>query len=559
MSEMRENQENQKNTENQGNPVYVAENETTDAGMDTFFADSPAVNSDSGTSGAETAPRQGMSHNVKYLLAGVLALVILGSALTILLLISKQQEDSPLLDTDSLAEELLDEEDKTILVNPGKSDDLEKIEISNSRNSENFRVYLQTPATDESSAVYTIEGLEDVALDTGLISTLVNNASELSANSLVTENLPETDLNKYGLDQPAADVVMHYADGTDFAFSVGNASPMDDSATYCLINQNLYLVKSSLMANYQKASTSFVSSTILEDPGTENRPIVRFLWISRDDLDYTISLEYDEETASDDTVGGTASTYRMVEPVPVFLNAEKSSDIINGMFGLSATEIVQIHPSESDIMRAGIDHPFCTVSMHCDDGNTYVLYFGNSYTTENGTAAYYAYLEGGNLLYGVSETRAVWTSVLPGDIHSANIFNTYVWDIADLDIMTDSQELHFSGSGSDASDYTVTKNGQDCDTERFRLLYRFLLNIYGDELFFETDLPAGDPDVEIKLRTQDGKEDYKVTFYQTSDLNGIIAFNDIPTYKIRASCIDTIRHNLEIFDNPEEEFILTWQ
>ncbi|MDE6087040.1 MAG: DUF4340 domain-containing protein [Oscillospiraceae bacterium] len=544
---MNENQE-----KNQENPVYIAENETTDAGMETFFADSPAVN-------YETAPQPGMSRNVKYLIAGVLALVILGTALTILLLLSKQQEDSQPIDTDSLAEQLLDDEDKAVLVNPQEADDLQAIEISNPGNSENFRVYLKTPATEESNAVYTIEGLEDVALDTGLISTLVNNASELSANSLVSENIPDSELSKYGLNQPAADVIMHYADGTDFAFSVGNPSPMDDSATYCLINQNLYLVKTSLMANYQKASSSFVSSTILEDPGDENRPIVETLRIARENLDYDIVLEYDEETASDDTVGGTASQHKMIEPVPVFLNVERSSDIISGMFGLTAVEVAQIHPSESDLIRAGIDHPFCTVTMQCDDGNQYILHFGKSYTTKNDTSAYYAYLEGVNLLYGVSESRAVWTSVLPGDIHSANIFNTYVWDIADLDIITDSQELHFSGTGTGSDDYTVTKNGETCDTERFRLLYRFLLNIYGDELFFETDLPAGDPDVEISLRTQDGKEDYKITFYQTSDLNGIIAVDDIPTYKIRSSCIDTIRHNLEIFDNPDEEFILTWQ
>ncbi|MDE5769963.1 MAG: DUF4340 domain-containing protein [Oscillospiraceae bacterium] len=544
----------EKQEKNQEKPVYIAENETTDTGMDTFFADSPvSANQNTGT------VKQGMSRNLKILIAGILVLVILGAALTILLLLSKQQEDSQPIDTDSLAEQLLDDEDKAILVNPEKSEDVQEIEISHSGNSENFRVYLQTPAIDEFNAIYTIEGLEDVTLDTGLISTLVNNASELSANSLVTENIPDSELSKYGLDQPLADVIMHYTDDTDFAFSVGNPFPMDNSATYCLINQNLYLVKTSLMANYQKASSSFVSSTILEDPGEENQPIVETLRIARENLDYDIVLEYDEETASDDTVGGTASHHKMIEPVPVFLNVEKSSDIISSMFGLTAVEVAQIHPSESDLIRAGIDHPFCTVTMQCNDSNQYILHFGNSYTTENGTAAYYAYLEGVNLLYGVSESRAVWTSVLPGDIHSANIFNTYVWDIADLDIVTDSQELHFSGTGTEASNYTVTKNGETCDTERFRLLYRFLLNIYGDELFFETELPAGDPDVEISLRTQDGKENYKITFYQTSALNGIIACNDIPTYKIRSSCIETIRHNLEIFDNPDEEFILTWQ
>ncbi|MDE7122432.1 MAG: DUF4340 domain-containing protein, partial [Oscillospiraceae bacterium] len=227
MSEIHNNQENQEQ------PIYIAENETTDAGMDTFFADSPISANANQNPGTE---KQGMSRNLKSLIAGILVLVILGAALTIILLLGKQQEDAQPIDTDSLAEQLLDDEDKAVLVNPEKSEDLQAIEISNS---ETFRVYLENSENSE-NPVYQIEGLEDVNLDTGLISTLVNNASELSANSLVTENIPDSELSKYGLDQPLASVVMHYADGTDFAFSVGNPSPMDNSATYCFINQNLY-------------------------------------------------------------------------------------------------------------------------------------------------------------------------------------------------------------------------------------------------------------------------------------------------------------------------------
>ena len=119
--------------------------------------------------------------------------------------------------------------------------------------------------------------------------------------------------------------------------------------------------------------------------------------------------------------------------------------------------------------------------------------------------------------------------------------------------------MHFVGSGEDADSYIVTKNNESCDTERFRLLYRFLLNIYGDELFFETDLPSTNPDVEVHLTTQDNKEDYTISFYKLTDMNAMIAVNGVPTYKIRSSCIDTIWHNLEIFDNFDEEFSLTWQ
>ena len=196
--------------------------------------------------------------------------------------------------------------------------------------------------------------------------------------------------------------------------------------------------------------------------------------------------------------------------------------------------------------------------MNCDDGNSYVLKFGNTYATANGTAAYYAYLDGTDILYGIAETRAVWATIQPGDITSANIFGTYVWNIGTLDIKGNGSELHFVGEG-DRDDYTVTKNGETCDTERFRLLYKFFLYIYGEELYLDAEVPDKAPDAEVHLTTQDGTEDYTVSFYKLEGLNAVITVNGTPTYKIRSSCIDTIWHNMEIFDNPDEDFSMTWQ
>ena len=197
--------------------------------------------------------------------------------------------------------------------------------------------------------------------------------------------------------------------------------------------------------------------------------------------------------------------------------------------------------------------------MACDDGNTYVLKLGNTYTTENGTSAYYAVLEGTDILYGIAETRAVWATVQAGDITSANIFGTYVWDIANLDVTAGNEKLTFIGEGTEQNDYTVTKNGETCDTERFRQFYKFLLYVYGEELYLDAELPASEPDVNVHLTSQDGKEDYTIAFYKMGGLNAMIAVNGTPTYKIRSSCVDTLLHNIEIFDNTDEEFIMTWQ
>ncbi len=513
------------------------------AGLDTFFADAPAAQKAEQKTG-------GMSKNVKGLIIGASALVLLGGGLTAALLLGGNDENGGVgSSSDSTA---ATDAAEMISLNESLAENLTKIEITST---DTFTVYRRTEATDSEAAVYAIKGMEDIPMSTNLLSTLVNNASSLSANQLVEENA--ADLSKYGLADPSAEVTMHYADGAQFTIEVGAESPMDSTMMYCAVDGDVYLVKSSLMSNYTMDPLFFVSTTVLEEPAEEDYPIVESVRIQREDWDYDIYLEhaYDEET--DDATGGTAASHVMLEPVFSYLNLQHSVDVTNGMFGLSAIEVAAVHPTDSELKEAGIMVPFCTVTMKCDDGNTYCLNFGTTYTSESGTECYYAYLDGVDVLYGISKTGAVWATMEPGDITSANIFGTMVWDIALLDVKAGDKTLKFEGEG-DKDTYTVTKNAEPCDTERFRLFYRFLLSIYGEELCLGEELPSREPDVSIHVQTQDGSEDYTVSCYKLDNLNMIVAVNDVPTYKIRSSCLDTIVHNIDIFDT-EEEFITTWR
>ena len=219
------------------------ETEEFEAGKDTFFAET--VNS------PEIPVKKGMSKNIKALLISIIALVLAGSVLTILLLTQKDEE-SDVLDTESMAEALNDDAG-AVLLNEETADNLKEIQIVNE---DQFRVYQVSAKTDDTEAVYTIEGYEDIPLDTGYISTLVNNGSELSADRLVEENAE--DLAKYGLSEPSAKVVMTYADGTKFEFSVGDVSPTETTEVYCAVGNNVYLVKNSLVSNYQKKTENHV-------------------------------------------------------------------------------------------------------------------------------------------------------------------------------------------------------------------------------------------------------------------------------------------------------------
>lgn len=518
------------------NTDFVAENAETEA--DTIFGGQAAP-------AAAPAKAGGMSRNVKGLLIGLCALVLAGAALTAVMLAARDQGE----DIESQAETVQTEK---IMLNEADVTNLTEIDI---RHAEPFHVTRTFRGREDAPAEYCIDGYEDLSLDTALLSTLVNNGCALEADSLIEEHA--ADLGKYGLADPLADVTLRYEDGTSFQFLVGSQSPMDTAKTYCAVDGNVYLVRTSLVANYQKMPMQFLSTTVLAEPAAADYPIVDSVRVERQDLDWDIYMEYDYENADDDSVGGTAATHVMREPIFSYLNVERSSGVTNGMFGLSAQEVALVHPAESDFAKTGLADPFCTVTMKTDDGQTHVLTIGDSYETAEGIACRYAYLEGVNEIFGVTEDAAAWITVQPGDITSANIFVTNVWNIGTLDVEDKTHALHFDGEGT-RDDYTVTKNGETCDTERFRTLYRFLLCIYGEELYLG-EMPDGEPDAQVHLTTQDGREDYTISFYKVSDLKTIVARDGVPSYVIRTSCLDTLSYNLEIFDDTTTEFKNTWQ
>ncbi|MBR2914046.1 MAG: DUF4340 domain-containing protein [Oscillospiraceae bacterium] len=514
------------------------------AGMDTFFA--------------EPSPKQeqqkktgGMSKTTKGLIAGVSVLVLLGGGLTAAMLLRDQDGESS-GNNSSSGNTQPTEEQELIPLNENLAEDLTQVEI---KGKDTFTMFRVSEKTEEESAVYSIKGMEDLPLSNNLLSTLANNACELYAYDLVEENAEN--LDKYGLAKPDAQITMHYEDGTKFSMSIGMESPLDNVYTYAQVGDDVYLVKSSPMENYRKETTFFLSTTILEEPEQSDYPIVESVRIEREDLEYDIYLEYVEED-EDASQGGAVASHVMREPVFAYLTPDKSTDVTNGMFGLYAAQVVAAHPTDDELEDAGILEPFCTVTMKCDNGKTYSLYLGDTYQTESGDQkCYYAYLDGVDVLYGVSADNAVWATMKPGDITSENILNTYVWDIATLDVSANGKKIRFEGEG-DKDSYEVKKDGVACDKERFRLFYRFLLYVYGEELYLDGEIPDAAPDTSIHVVTQDGSEDILVEFYKLDNLNALVVINGQPTYKTRASSMEAIEKNIEIFDT-NEEFITIWR
>ena len=105
--------------------------------------------------------------------------------------------------------------------------------------------------------------------------------------------------------------------------------------------------------------------------------------------------------------------------------------------------------------------------------------------------------------------------------------------------------------------------GLNFDQQRYEADFRFSMMRMRENsesiAFYHGEVPEGEPDAQVHLTTQNGKEDYTIAFYKISDLKTIVARDGVPSYVIRTSALDTLSYNLSIFDDASKEFKTTWQ
>lgn len=437
--------------------------------------------------------------------------------------------------------------------------EFEKSDIKsvNVKNSKGEFVGIPDGKPDEDGNVpFTVEGIEDLTPDTASTSSLLNSSFALNTEATAEEN--PSDLGKYGLADPAAEVTVKAGAG-EKSIVIGSESPISGQ-TYCMEKNGnaVYLVSTSNVSVFLNDKESFVSKTVLEQPEDEEAaPKVESIRVERTDIDYNMLFEYDRSSDDEDAKSGSMATHYMTEPVFAYLDAQKSTDAVKGFFGMSANSIVKIHPSEDEIAAVGLDKPFCTVTMKTDESAERVLKIGKKMSMDDG-GYYPVMIDDRKVVYALSPDSVCWAELQPGDIISRLVFGVYVWDIGKLEVSADgTDKVLFEGSGSSEDDYKVTKNGKSCDTERFRNFYNFLLKTSAEELVLDGQKPSGSPIASVYVETQDGKTKQTVEFYPADGKKAMIVVNGKSFFKCRMAYVDLLISNLKKFDS-SEEFVMNW-
>lgn len=490
-----------------------------------------------------------MKKNIKALIACAAALAVAGGGYAALMLTGDNNNNDSSLS--SKASEI-DETSVPVSLFQFEKSDIQSVTVKNA--SGEYRGVPNGEPDEDGTIKFTIEGFENLDINETLASSLLNCSSALNSESTAEEN--PSDPEKYGLKDPAAEVTVKTASG-EKTLLVGNESPVQGQ-TYCMEKDGnaVYLAATSNISVFLNNAEDFISKTLLEQPAEENMPKINEIKIERTDLDFDITLKYDESSDEEDSKSGTLATHYMTEPIFAYLDSEKSQTAVSGFFGLNADSVITVRPTKQEIEASGLDKPFCTVTMKTDEPAEYTLKLGGKLDSEAG-GFYPAMIGDNDIIYAVSPENVCWAELQPGDITSKMVFGTYVWDIRKLDISVDGGEnVSFEGSGSDQNDYIVSKNGKTCDTERFRSFYTFLLKTSAEEFAID-EKPVGKPIVSIKLESQNGKTDKTVDFYKSDGKKALISIDGTPCFKCRMAYVELLIDNLKKFDG-SDEFVMNW-
>ena len=428
-----------------------------------------------------------------------------------------------------------------------------------------LHVVQKTAPTEDSAATYTLDGYQDVLMKDSIIGTLANNANGLTSEALIAENC--SDLAKYGLASPSATVDIEYESGKKIQLLLGNEAP-DGGVTYAMIGgtDTVYTVRDSAVANYSKTIMELVETTVLKAP--DELPVVKSLRIEREDMDTDILLKYDDSESNSQYSGGTSAAHYMEEPTFAYLAVERATDITTGMFGLSAKEVYSVHCEDADIAEAGLKEPFCKVTMDCDDGNTYVLLLSEPFIDGDNEKCCYAMIEGGNVIYTVSTENAKWAVIQPVDIASKIFIASYVWNLTDLSVTTNTggksefvltkKNPNETKDSYTADDFDTKLNGKAFDTERFRKFYSFIISANAEDFALGEEIPSGEPMASLEYTDSYNGAATKIDFYSVSNLNALVVINGESKFFISKSFVETLISNTRILES-EDEFVTTWR
>lgn len=479
-----------------------------------------------------------MKKNTKIILGSVIGLAVLGAA-TLALVLTQPKDDTADSGISS---------DTSVSITDYETDDISTLTIKNKSGE-----YTINRLGKEK---WGIDSIPEALANSSSYSTAMSSAGGMSAKQVVEENA--TDLAKYGFDNPTATVKMTFKDNKaeDITCLIGIKYEGENS-WYVKTDKSdtVYLVANSGVSFAMNNELSYVNkSTLIASFDSENDTVNR-IRIERKDLEKDIVLDkLPEETEKE--FSSTYVGYAMSSHNGILADDELDKNVVYGLYGISASDVFAVSPTDEQKKQAGLDDPDCTVTMVSNEDTVTKLTIGSAVYTvtkndETGEeiktiTGYYGMLSDKDAIYVFSPDSLPWLTATPEGMLYKLFLTPYIYYLDGVTIYDSDRKAYDFKITGDADDSSFTYDGKEVDSAKFKSFYQYLLSAYAEQIYIEdlTDDNKFIAGVTYDHR-EEGKENDVVEFYASeSDRTCIIVVNGDVRYKVRQIYATRLLENL---------------
>jgi hypothetical protein len=387
----------------------------------------------------------------------------------------------------------------------------------------------------------------------------LRNSARYMAGFWVRDTVEEDakNLEQYGLGDTAAWALAVFADGETLEVFIGNRTPTVEDMTYVRIGDDntVYVTWSYLVSHIKESSLFYVSLELTPGYDELGFPDIERLVIDRPGHErYIIGIN---PRALDPDV--IISKYIFTEPVQVEVDATRGGSLMEGMFGLTAAKavlvdenLIQELPEEyADIF----DDLFAAVEITIDSLTRILIIGGRHYEADDEGEMIFAghygiYSNYPEVLYVFAPEELSWLNFTIDSVMATMFMRPLIYSLDGLIVETPEQRLNFRITGTGRSDEEFFLDGAVIDTDAFKQLYMYVIQVSAETLF------TGEPEDVANLpfaarytfkHREEGRPDDILEFYELGNMRSLIVVNGEPMFTTRTAYLTRLEQNIEAY------------